>query len=111
MMLTLQVITLVVFALLGMRAISVLTRVLKYVRILMATQKELADQVTALGATVAKIGTETSKSLQMITDLQAQVAAAGTADPALVAAVDALAVQLKGVDDLVPDAPVVPPTP
>lgn len=69
---------------------------------LLMTQAELTVKVSDLSTSVAKIGAETTKSLQMIADLQTQVAGA---DPALVAAVDALATQLQSVDDLVPDQP------
>ncbi len=70
----------------------------------MATQQELTVQLTKINAQLVKIGTETSKLLQAITDLQAAVANAPVS-PELQAAVDAVAAQAKVVDDMVPDAP------
>ncbi len=70
----------------------------------MATQAELTKQLNDLSDQVTKIGGETTKSLQMITDLQNLLAAGGTVTPELKAAADKLALQLKAVDDLVPDA-------
>jgi septal ring factor EnvC (AmiA/AmiB activator) len=76
---------------------------------IMATQAELAVQINTLTAQVQKIATESSKTLQMVTDLQSLIAAGGTVTPELQASVDALAAQIKVTDDLVPDAPA--PTP
>jgi septal ring factor EnvC (AmiA/AmiB activator) len=69
---------------------------------IMATQAELTTQVQAIGATLTKIGTETTALLAKIDELNA-VIAAGTVTPELQAAVDAVAAQAHVVDDLVPD--------
>ncbi len=82
-----------------------LRRLLRKVNVIMATQAQLTAQITALSDQVAKVGAETTKSLQMIADLQALIAAGGTVTPELQTAVDALAAQLKTVDDLIPDPP------
>ena len=73
--------------------------------IIMAKLDDVLKQLTDLGTTVSKIGGETSKSLQMITDLQAQIANNTDVPQAVADKVNELAVQLKAVDDLVPDAP------
>lgn len=75
---------------------------LRLLRKIMATQADLTAQIKTLTDQVTKIGVESGKTLQMVTDLQAQL---GNADPALVDAVNALAAQIKVVDDMVPDAP------
>lgn len=71
---------------------------------IMATQSELAQQIAAITAQVAKIGTETSATLQKVIDLQAIIDAGEAVSPELQAAVDALKVQAQKTDDLVPDA-------
>lgn len=71
----------------------------------MATQTELAEELTALTATVAKIGTETSTLLTKISDLETALANAGNVSPEVQVALDALKSQVTVVDDLVPDAP------
>lgn len=75
---------------------------------IMATQAELAQTLNGLTTQVAKIATESTKSLQLITDLQAQIAAGDTVSTELQASVDALAAQIKTTDDLIPDAPATP---
>lgn len=74
---------------------------------LMTTQAELVATVTALTETVTRIGLETAGLQDKIAELQDALAAAGgaggTITPELQAAVDALAAQVKLVDDLVPD--------
>jgi hypothetical protein len=77
---------------------------------IMATQQELVQRVRNIEANVAKIGTETTTLITKVDDLTKQVDAMKDADPALVAAVEAVEAQAKVVDDLVADvAP--PPTP
>lgn len=71
----------------------------------MANQTELAAELTALTATVAKIGTETSTLLTKITDLETALANAGSVSPEVQAALDGLKAQVNVVDGLVPDAP------
>lgn len=77
----------------------------------MATQNELAQQLTDLASQISKIGTETSATLQKVADLEAALSNQDNVSPELQAAFDALKQQVQKVDDLVPDAPVVPLTP
>ena len=74
----------------------------------MTTQTELSAELSAVAAAVGKIGSETAATLAQVGTLQAQVdellANAGSVTPELKAAVDALAAQVKAVDDLIPDA-------
>lgn len=72
---------------------------------IMASQAELAAQVTAATEKLTKIGVETSTLITKVSDLEAIIAAGGDVSPELQAAVDALVAQAKVVDDLVPDAP------
>lgn len=74
---------------------------------LMATSAEIAQGLTDLTAEVTKIGTETTTLIAKVADLEAAINA-GTVTPEVQAAFDALKAQVKVVDDLVPDAPVVP---
>lgn len=77
---------------------------------IMATQKELADQLTAVGVTIAKIGTETTKTLDRVKELEVALNGSGTAvSPELQAAFDALKAQVTVVDDLIADVPPPPP--
>lgn len=69
----------------------------------MATQSELAAQLTAATAKAEKIGNETRTLLTRITELLEQLNNAGTVTPELQAAADALQAQLEVVDNLVPD--------
>lgn len=73
---------------------------------IMATQEEAAAQLTAVNEELAKVGNETRSLLTKVDDLTAAVVAAGSVGPALQAAIDAVAAQVKVVDDMVPDAPV-----
>lgn len=73
------------------------------------TQSELAADIKTATEQLKKIGTETSATLQKVTDLQAIIDAGGgvgsTVTQELIDAVDALKTQAQVVDDLVPDAP------
>lgn len=69
------------------------------------TMPELAADLKAVTAQIAKIGTETAKTLQQVTDLQALLAAGGNTTPEVDAALTALKAQAQLTDDLVPDAP------
>lgn len=69
----------------------------------MASNAELQADLEAVTAQVAKIGTETSATLQKVTDLEAALAAAGGTTPEVDAAMVALKAQVKLVDDMVPD--------
>lgn len=89
----------------------------------MATQKEIADSLTALtlvmqgvGDEVTKVAGETDKSLQQIADLTAAINSGGNASPEVVDALAALTTSvtnvktgLQAIDDKIPDAPA-PPT-
>lgn len=70
----------------------------------MATQEQLAADLNTVTAQVAKIGTETSATLQKVIDLEAVIAAGGGTTPEVDAAVAALKAQAQLTDDLVPDA-------
>ncbi len=70
---------------------------------IMATQKELADDLKAVKDQVAKIGEESSKTLQKVTDLEAALANAGNTTPEVDQAMAALKAQVQLVDDLTPD--------
>lgn len=78
---------------------------------IMATQAEMAAQITALKDQVAKVGTEIAGVQTAVTTLQTRVAeleaiiAAATVTPELQAAFDALKAQVQTVDDAIPDAP------
>ncbi len=76
----------------------------KEVRNIMATQAELAADLQAVTDQVTKIGTETTATLQKVTDLEAALAAGGGTTPEVDAAMAALKAQVKVVDDLVADA-------
>ncbi len=75
----------------------------KEVRIIMATQAELAADLQAVTDQVAKIGAETTATLQKVTDLEAALAAGGGTTPEVDAALAALKAQVKVVDDMVAD--------
>jgi hypothetical protein len=78
---------------------------------IMATQAELAKGLTDLTAQVAKIGAESTVTLQKVTDLEAALAAGGPTTPEVDAAFAALKAQVQKVDDMIPDAPPPPPAP
>jgi Asp-tRNA(Asn)/Glu-tRNA(Gln) amidotransferase B subunit len=73
----------------------------------MATKDEVLADLTAIGATVTKIGTETSASLAKIAELEALVAAGGVSQE-IVDKVAEIKAGLTAVDDLVTDAPATP---
>lgn len=72
---------------------------------IMATQQEIAQQLTTLTAQIVKIGTETSITLQKVADLEAALGNQEGVTPELQAAFDALKLSIQNVDDLIPDAP------
>jgi hypothetical protein len=72
---------------------------------IMATQSELAAQLTAIGVQLGKVASESSATLAKVAELEAALASAGNVTPELQAAFDALKSQVQLVDDLVPDAP------
>lgn len=77
----------------------------------MATQSELTAQLKATTIKVEKIGSETRTLLTLVKDLQDALANQPNVTPELKDAADALDAQVNVVDQLVPDAPAVPPTP
>lgn len=70
----------------------------------MKHDEELAA-LQAVGATLDKIGTETSALLDKVADLQAAVDNADNVPQDVVDALAALSAQATKVDDLVPDSP------
>jgi ABC-type transporter Mla subunit MlaD len=75
---------------------------------IMATQAEIAQQLTALKDQLTKIGTEVTTKLG---ELETAIANAGNATQEVEDALAALKTAVQAVDDLVPDAepPVEPP--
>lgn len=102
--------------------IPLLHDILTKVDHIMATQADLAaalnttnDALTAIGTEVDKVGAETTTLVTAVANLTAIISAGGGTSPEVDAALakvqasaDALAAKVKAVDDLVPDAPVVP---
>jgi ABC-type transporter Mla subunit MlaD len=86
----------------------ILHRIEQLEKLMAQTQAEISAQLRSLTDTVNKIGVETDKSLQLIKDLQTAVDNQTNASPELIDATNALAAQLKIVDDKVPDAQVPP---
>jgi chromosome segregation ATPase len=78
---------------------------------IMESQHQLAQDLTALTTQVQKIGTETTATLQKVTDLQNALNNAGGTTPEVDAAMAALKAQVQLVDDLIPDAPAPSPNP
>lgn len=83
---------------------ALLKAIYREVLLIMATQTELAADLTAVKDQVAKIGVESSVTLQKVTDLEAVIAAGGGTSPEVDAALAALKTQVQLVDDLIPDA-------
>jgi hypothetical protein len=71
---------------------------------IMKTQAELAADLQAVTAQVAKVGEEVVKTLDKVADLEAVLQEQGQVTPELQAAFDALKAQVVVVDDLIPDA-------
>lgn len=87
-----------------LRSIHTLLRELvSQIRKIMATQQELAVQLTTATDQLKKIGGETKTLLQKVDELTAIINAGGPVSPELQSAADALTAQAKVVDDLVPD--------
>jgi len=85
--------------------VSLLLSINTKVNSIMATQDQLAADLTAISTQVAKIGEESKSTLAKVAELEAQLAAAGGTTPAVDAALAALKAQVQVVDDLVADAP------
>lgn len=71
---------------------------------IMDTMDEIVAKLTALGAQVQKIGTESKATLQAVADLKAALANQPGVTQQLQDAVDNVVAQVKVVDDLVPDS-------
>ncbi len=69
----------------------------------MATQAELATQLSGVKDQLVKVGTEIDTLQTKVADLQAAIANAGNVTPELQAAFDALKTQAQVLDDLNPD--------
>ena len=68
-------------------------------------QSEAAEQLREVRGTIEKIGTETDKLLEKITELEQAAADADNVSPELMAAIEAVKVQANVVDEKVPDLP------
>jgi methyl-accepting chemotaxis protein len=79
--------------------------ILAKVTSIMTTQAELAAGIAEITETVKRIKTESTTTLQKVTDLETALANAGNVTPEVQQAFDDLKAQVKAVDDLVPDAP------
>lgn len=75
-------------------------------RAIAVNQAELLDKLNSVSAVVTKIGQETAGLKDAVAALQAQLEAAGSIPPEIVAAVEDLAAKVAAVDELVPDTPV-----
>ena len=87
-----------------------LDRLISQQETIMADQAEIVVQIQQIQNKLTKIGTETTSLLTKIAELTA-IIAAGPVSPELQQAVNDLTAQAQVVDDLVADAPDVPPTP
>lgn len=76
---------------------------------IMGAQEDDAAKLEAVATQLDKISTESSASLALIADLQAQIAALPQVSPALQAAIDKVAAKAQIIDDLVADVPLPPP--
>jgi len=91
-------------ALIEKRHKEVINHITKKTLKIMAKQSELAQELAAITAQIAKIGTEVTATLQKVADLEAALANQDAVSPELQAAFDALKTQVTVVDDLIPDA-------
>lgn len=67
------------------------------------TQAELAAELNSLATQLQKVGTESTKTLQKVTEMQAVIDSQGGVTEELQAAFDAVKAQVQAVDDLVVD--------
>jgi hypothetical protein len=72
---------------------------------IMATQAEVAADLRAVTARVAKIGTEVGATLAKVVELEALLAAGGPVTDEVLTALAELKVQAQATDDLIVDAP------
>lgn len=68
-------------------------------------QEELEQGLKDVAEQVAKIGAESTITLQKVTDLETALANADNVSPGVQSAFDALKAQVQKVDDMIPDAP------
>lgn len=73
----------------------------------MGKQADLAADMATVTAQIAKIGVESTATLQKVKDLEDALANQDNVSPELQNAFDALKAQVTVVDDLIPDAPAV----
>lgn len=80
-------------------------------QLIIMKQSEMAEQLNEQTAKIAKIGTESTKTLERVTELEEALANQDNVSPALQTAFDNLKAQVTVVDDLIPDVtpPVEPP--
>jgi predicted nucleic acid-binding Zn-ribbon protein len=102
----------------GGEILAELDKIGRQLGIIMATQQELIDTLTAVNEQQTKTAGEivalqaSMDTLQQtITALEEEVANAGSPSPELVAAVGAVKAKAQEVDDLIPDAPAPVPVP
>lgn len=85
------------------RVLTALNHLSRKVDRIMATQAQIAAELTTLKDQLVKVGNETTTLIQKVADLEAAIAN-GPVTPELQAAFDAVKAQVQAVDDLVPDA-------
>ena len=85
-----------------------LHRILLTQEAIMATQKDAAEQLKAIGDKLDKIAVEENKLQASIATLTTAVEAGGNVTPELQAAIDDVKAKAQVLDDIVPDAPPTP---
>lgn len=71
----------------------------------MGNQQDLAAEINKVSEQIAKIKTESTATLQKVSDLEQALANQDNVSPELQQAFDNLKAQVQTVDDLIPDAP------
>lgn len=84
---------------------ELMSRIFSSLEAIMATQAQLVEELKKVTEQVGKIGTETGKTLQKVTALEALLAAGGNTTPEVDQALADLKAQAQLTDDMVPDAP------
>ncbi len=78
-------------------------KILSHLHTIMSTQQELATQLRTVTAQLNKISTESTATLNKVTELQAIIDGGAPISDELQTAFDELKAQIQRVDDLVPD--------
>lgn len=78
-------------------------------QLIIMKQSELAEQMNEQTAKIAKIGTESTKTLEKVALLEEALNNQDNVSPELQAAFDNLKAQVTVVDDLIPDVPPIEP--